>query len=69
MLRINDFLPADSDWNFCDNMKVNSAWVDLRPEDAAGDRNILRVQDADGHVRTLFYFPENTVLVKWEKPC
>jgi hypothetical protein len=68
MLRINDFLPADSGWRWIENREIIRAWVDLRPEDTAGDRNILRVQDANGHVTTLLRFPENTVLVKGEKP-
>jgi hypothetical protein len=59
-LRINDFVPTDIPWH---GVAILRAWVDLRPEDAPGDRNILRVLDSDGYVRTLFYFPENTVLV------
>jgi len=69
MLRINDFLPADSEWRWIENRKIVRAWVDLRPEYPSGNGNILRVQEANGHVNTLLRFPENTVLVKREKPC
>jgi hypothetical protein len=65
-LRINDFVPVDISWH---GVKVVRAWVDLRPADAPGDRNILRILDGDEKVRTLFYFPENTVLVVKEEPC
>jgi hypothetical protein len=34
-LRINDFVPTDIPWH---GVKVVRAWVDLRPEDAPGDR-------------------------------
>jgi len=59
-LRINDLVPTDISWH---GVAILRAWVDLRPEDAPGYRNVLRVLLDDGKERTLFYFPENTVLV------
>jgi len=59
-LRINDLVPTDISWH---GVAILRAWVDLRPEDAPGYRNVLRVLDADGYERALIYFPENTVLV------
>jgi len=65
--RLYDFLPSGLNWG--GNVEIRRAWVDLRPEDASGDRNMMMVMDIAGAWRTLFYFPENTVLVKWEEPC
>jgi hypothetical protein len=67
-LKIKDIAPTGLSWH--DETVIIRAWVDLRPEESLGDfRNKMRVLDAVGYKRTLFYFPEHTVLVVKEKPC